>query len=54
MKGFTQCTRKVKENYPNFRKNKHLKSMLPKNLYLKYFNRFFANLVFLREKNSMN
>lgn len=54
MKGFTQCTRKVKGNYPNFRKNKYLKGMLPKNLYLKYFNRFFANLVFLREKNSMN
>lgn len=54
MKGFIQCKKKVKEIYPNFRKNKYLKGMRPKNLYLKYFNRFLANLVFIKEKNSMN
>ena len=53
MKGFIQCKKKVKEIYPNFRKNKYLKGMRPKNLYLKYFNRFLANLVFIKEKNSM-
>ena len=54
IKGFNKCRRKVNENYPNYKKNIYLKGFKPKNLYIKYFNKFFADVIFLTERNKMN
>ena len=44
---------KVKENFPEYKKNKYLKKS-KKGLYLKYFNKMIASLIFLVEKNRQN
>lgn len=40
--------------FPNYKKNKYLNPKVPKNLYLKYFNKMIANIVFFCEKNKKN
>lgn len=45
---------KVNTNFPNYKKNKYIKKLNGKSLYLKYFNKFFAKLVFNYEKNKLN
>ena len=37
----------VKEKFPNYKKNKYLSKVSSKNLYLKHFNKGFANLIYL-------
>ena len=44
---------KVQEKFPNYKNNKYLKGN-KKGLYLKYFNPFVANVIFMLEKNKMN
>ena len=44
---------KVQEKFPNYKNNKYLRGN-KKGLYLKYFNPFFANVIFMLEKNKMN
>lgn len=44
---------KVKENFPDYKKNKYLKKS-KKGLYLKYFNKMIASLIFQLEKNRQN
>lgn len=51
-KGCNFVKNKVKEKFPNYKKNKYLKSK--KGLYLKYFNNILANIIFYLEKNKMN
>lgn len=45
---------KVNNVYPNYKKNKYIKRIGFKNLYLKYFNKVIASIVFNLEKNKMN
>lgn len=42
----------VQNNFPDYKKNKYLVGK--KGLYLKYFNRFIANIIYLLEKNKAN
>ncbi len=51
--GVDYALHKIKTNFPNYKKNKYLKKS-KKGLYLKYFNRGIANIVFMIEKNKMN
>lgn len=51
-KGVNYVLGKVKESFPNYRSNKYLTGK--KGVYLKYFNKMFANLIFMLEKNRMN
>ena len=44
---------KVCTRFPNYRKNIYLNG-IGKNFYLKYFNAFFADLIYYLEKNKMN
>ncbi len=53
-KGVNFVLDKVNTNFPNYRKNKYLKKINGKSLYLKYFNKFLAKLVFNFEKNKLN
>ncbi|MCI8777542.1 MAG: glycosyltransferase [Bacilli bacterium] len=45
---------KVNNNFPNYKKNKYIKKINGKSLYLKYFNKFLAKMVFNFEKNRLN
>lgn len=52
-KGVNTVIEAVNNKFPQYKKNKYL-SYSKKGLYLKYFNKFIANIVFLVEKNKMN
>ncbi len=52
--GITYACNKVRENFPNYRKNPYVASAGAKGIYLKYFNRLFAYAIFFIEKNRMN
>ncbi|HAB66937.1 MAG TPA: hypothetical protein DCE23_06175 [Firmicutes bacterium] len=52
-KGVDTVLKAVKDKFPDYKKNKYLKYS-KKGIYLKYFNKFIANIVFLVEKNKMN
>ena len=54
VRGVNHVIKKVNEKFPNYKKNKYLKEMGLKGLYLKHFNKFIAKLIFLKEKNTMN
>lgn len=51
-KGVNTVISNVNETFPNYRKNKYLVGK--KGLYLKHFNKFIANLVYMFDKNKMN
>ncbi|MBR5314219.1 MAG: glycosyltransferase [Clostridia bacterium] len=51
--GVEYALEKVKAAFPNYKENKYLKKGL-KNLYIKYFNKTLAKLIFAIEKNRMN
>ena len=44
----------VKKMYPNYKKNRFMKANVGKNIYLKNFNKFLANIIYIIEKNKMN
>lgn len=50
--GYNTVIRKVNENFPQYRKNKYLADL--KGFYLKYFNKLFADFIFIVENNRMN
>lgn len=52
-KGVNAVQKAVNENFPEYKKNKYL-SYSKKGLYLKYFNKLIANIVYFVEKNKMN
>ncbi len=52
--GVTYAIEKVKENFPNYRKNSYLAKSGSKGLYLKYFNPLLAYAIFLIERKRMN
>lgn len=52
--GYNIAKEKVNILYPTYKKNKYLKGFSPKKIYLKYFNKTLANIIFIREKNKMN
>lgn len=52
--GIKIAKKKVKDTFPNYKKNKYLNNKSGKNLYLKYFNKTFANIIYILEKNKMN
>ncbi len=52
-KGVNTVIKAVNEKFPEYKKNKYF-SYSKKGLYLKYFNKFIANIVFMVEKNKMN
>ena len=43
----------VKEKFPNYKKNKYINQLSFKNIYLKYFNKFLANVVYLIENRKI-
>lgn len=49
-KGVNFVTKKLKKEFPNYRQNYYLKKNTPKNIYLKYFNKFVANIIFIISK----
>lgn len=49
--GYRYAITKVKENFPEYRKNKYLKQNGLKGYYIKYFNKMFANLNYILQKN---
>lgn len=51
--GVDYVLKKVKDNFPEYKKNKYL-SYSKKGLYLKHFNKFIANVVYLVEKDKKN
>ena len=53
-KGFNFVLKKVNEQFPNYKKNKYINKLNGKSLYLKYFNKTIANLIFKLEKNRLN
>lgn len=46
-KGIEFAFNKVKEYFPNYKKNKYLKVMGVKGIYIKYFNKFWANVNYM-------
>lgn len=52
--GYNFVREKVKDKFPNYRKNEYLKVKGFKNFYLKNFNWILAILIFVSEKNKMN
>lgn len=46
-----QC---VNRKFPNYKKNKYINNNGFKSFYLKYFNNFFADMIYYLEKNKMN
>lgn len=46
-KGISYAFQKVKEYFPNYKKNKYLSTMGVKGLYIKYFNKFLAHMNYL-------
>ncbi len=52
-KGVSYVIKKVKENFPQYKKNPYL-SLSKKGNYLKHFNSFIASLVYLIDKNKEN
>lgn len=53
-KGITYAIGKVKAEFPNYRKNPYIASSGLKGIYLRFFNRLFAYIIYLVEKNRMN
>lgn len=51
-KGYKYVKEKVKENFPDYKKNKYLNNK--KGLYLKHFNYILASIIYIIEKNKMN
>lgn len=51
-KGFNFVMESVREKFPNYKKNKYLVGK--KGIYLKYFNKMLANIIYIVEKNRMN
>lgn len=52
--GVNYVIKKVKDAYPNYKKNSYICEKNGKSLYLKHFNPFIAKLIFMMEKNKMN
>lgn len=53
-KGVDFAIQNVKEAYPNYKKNRFIKQSKGKNFYLRHFNRTWANMIYILEKNKMN
>lgn len=53
-KGLKFAIKKVKENFPDYRKNPYLKGINGKSIYLKYFNTLIAKILYIFEKNKTN
>jgi glycosyltransferase involved in cell wall biosynthesis len=51
--GVEYALERVKTAFPEYKKNKYLKKGL-KNLYIRFFNKHLANIIFILEKNRMN
>lgn len=51
--GVAFALEKVRSAFPNYKSNKYLRKSA-KGLYLRHFNKFLANIVFVVEKNKMN
>lgn len=52
--GTEHAIKKVKEKFPNYKKNLYLKNFSGKSFYIKHFNKCFAKIVYQMEKNKMN
>lgn len=53
-KGVMYAQAEVKRNFPEYKKNSYLKIKSGKNFYLKHFNKFFATVIYYKERNKMN
>lgn len=53
-RGVNFVIEKVNSTFPNYRKNKYIRALNGKSLYLRFFNRFISKLIFMLEKNKMN
>lgn len=51
--GYNLVKNRVSERFPNYKNNKYFNIGI-KSFYLKYFNKFFADLIYYLEKNKMN
>lgn len=54
IRGLDYVITKVKKEFPKYKRNKYINIFSFKNIYLKTFNKFTANLIFYLEKNKMN
>lgn len=50
-KGVNIVIDKVNKTFPNYKKNKYIKKFSLKNLYLKYFNKMLANIIYFYQNN---
>lgn len=53
-RGVEYVIKKVNEKFPNYKKNKYIKKLSPKNIYFKMFGKSIANIIFIKEKNKAN
>lgn len=53
-KGVEYVIEKVNSTFPDYKKNKYIKALNGKSLYLRYFNKLISKLIFMLEKNKMN
>ena len=53
-KGLNIVIEKVNNNFPNYKKNKHIKKISLKNIYFKIFNKKVAMIVYYLQKNKKN
>ncbi|MFR8104063.1 MAG: glycosyltransferase [Clostridia bacterium] len=52
--GVKKVQSKVKETFPNYSKNKYIQQLNPKSIYLRFFGKPIANIIYQKEKNKMN
>lgn len=52
--GYDFVIRKVNSTFPNYKQNKYISLKNPKSLYLRYFNKLLANLIYISERNKLN
>lgn len=54
LEGCQNVIQRVKHKFPNYKRNKYLSKRQGKAMYLRYFNKKIALLVYLKERNKMN
>ncbi len=54
IEGYEFVNKKVKDNFPKYKRNIYLKTFNAKNVYLKHFNKIIATIIFYIERNKLN
>lgn len=53
-KGYKEVKDKVKDAFPEYKSNKYICRTFGKSLYLKYFNKLLADIIYITERNRLN